>query len=98
MSLEDWSAEKALVVEAVPGQPIPAAWTMRLIQAGTYRMMVNALTADGGGVITSAPLTVTVAPKPVVESGRVLPVALGLPLLLGGLLLWRAARQRRRRS
>jgi hypothetical protein len=36
----------------------------------------------------------TVRQKPVVESERVLPVAFGLPLLIGAAMLWRFRRGR----
>ena len=95
VDLEDWSAHKAITVaELAPGQSVSTEWPMRLIAAGHYRVVVSA--AAGDGVLSASPFVdVTVQQKSVVESGRVLPVALGVPaLLVGGLLL----RQRRGRG
>jgi hypothetical protein len=84
VDLEDWSAQKALTVdELAPGVTLTANWPMRLINAGTYRVVVSTVTRDAQGIITSPALDFSVAPKPVVESRRVLPVALGIPFLLG---------------
>ena len=90
VDLEDWSAREAVTVaELAPGQSVSTDWPMRLIAAGHYRVVVSA--AAGDGALLASPFrNVTVQQKPVVESGRVLPVALGMPaLLLGGLLLRR---------
>ncbi|MBU6498657.1 MAG: hypothetical protein KGJ41_10110 [Rhodospirillales bacterium] len=94
VDLEDWSAHKAIAVAALaPGAEITTAWPMRLIQSGRYRVVVSAVSRTGAALTPSRFVDFTVQPKPVVESGRVLPVALGVPaLLLGGVLL------RRRRS
>ena len=94
VDLEDWSAHKAIAVASLaPGAAVTTNWPMRLIQSGQYRVVVSAVSRAGAALTPSRFVDFTVAPKPVVESGRVLPVALGVPaLLVGGLLL------RRRRS
>lgn len=94
VDLEDWSAHKAITVASLaPGAAATTSWPMRLIQAGHYRAVVSAVSRTGVELTPSRFVDFTVASKPVVESGRVLPVALGVPaLLVGGLLL------RRRRS
>lgn len=94
VDLEDWSAQKALTAQRVPrGGTLSADWPMRLINSGTYRVVVSTATRDARGITTSPAVDFTVAPKPVVESRRVLPAAFGIPLLLAlGLLRrrWRA--------
>ncbi len=96
VDLEDWSAQKALTAKVVPpGGALTADWPMRLISSGTYRVVVSAATRDAQGITTSPALDFQVAPKPVVESQRVLAVAFGLPLLLGLAVLlqrWRGHR------
>lgn len=90
VDLEDWSAHKAITVPLLaPGQSVSTEWPMRLIAAGHYRVVVSV--AAGGGALTPSPFVeLAVRQKPVVESTRVLPVALGIPaLLVGGLLLRR---------
>jgi hypothetical protein len=95
VDLEDWSAQKALTAKRVPpGGTLTADWPMRLINAGTYRVVVSTATRDTQGITTSPALDFTVAPKPVVESRRVLPVAFGIPLFLALGALWRRWRAR----
>jgi hypothetical protein len=92
VDLEDWSAHKAVTVPSLaPGQTVSTEWPMRLIAAGHYRVVVSA--AAGDGALSPSPFVdVAVLQKPVVESGRVLPVALGVPALLAGGLLLRRRR------
>jgi hypothetical protein len=90
VDLEDWSAQKAITVpQLAPGQAVTIEWPMRLIASGHYRVVVTA--AAGAGVLAPSPFVdLAIRQKPVVESDRVLPVALGIPaLLLGGLVLLR---------
>jgi hypothetical protein len=90
VDLEDWSAQKATTAESLtPGQSLNTDWPMRLIQAGTYRVLVGATSRNGAGLTASPYLDFVVRQKPVVESERVLPVAVGFPLLLAGATLWR---------
>lgn len=90
VDLEDWSAQKAVTAAALqPGQALQTDWPLRLIQAGTYRVVVSVATRSGTSLVASPFADFTVRQKPVVESARVLPVAFGLPLLLVGMMLWR---------
>ena len=94
VDLEDWSAHKAVTAASLaPGGTIATDWPMRLIQAGTYRVVISVVTRDGTGLTASPFVDFTVREKPVVESTRVLPIAVGVPLLLGGLLAWRQTRR-----
>jgi hypothetical protein len=90
VDLEDWSAHKAVTAATLaPGGTIETGWPMRLIQDGIYRVVVSVVSRDGAGLTPSPSVDFSVRSKPVVESQRILPVALGLPLLLGGAMLWR---------
>lgn len=90
VDLEDWSAHKAVTAARLrPGETLTAAWPLRLIQAGTYRIVVSVASSTGGVIATSPLVDITVRWKPVVESQRVLPVAIGLPLLIGAVMLGR---------
>lgn len=94
VDLEDWSAHKAVTAAALaPGQAIETDWPMRLIQAGTYRVVVSAVSRGSAGLAVSPFADFTVRQKPVVESQRILPVALGLPLLIAAAMLWRRRRR-----
>lgn len=87
MDLEDWSAHKAVTGTTLqPGAVLQTQWPMRLIQSGDYRVVISATDRKNETVFTSPTLQFHVAQKPVVESARILPVALGIPLLIGGLL------------
>jgi hypothetical protein len=97
VDLEDWSAHKAIAAASLkPGAAIDTDWPMRLIQAGHYRVVVSAASRSGAALTVSPFADFAVREKPVVESQRVLPVALGIPLLLGAAMLWRRRQQRRR--
>jgi len=99
MDLEDWSAHKAVTETRVgPGRSIRTKWPMRLIQAGDYRVVISAVGRNVDGLATSPFVGFTVLPKPVVESSRILPVAFGVPLAIGTLLIWRLWRPRLRAS
>lgn len=89
VDLEDWSAHKAITAPMLaPGESVMTTWPMRLIAAGNYRVVISAA-GSSGALQPSNFVDLVVAQKPVVESGRVLPVAIGVPLLLGGALFLR---------
>lgn len=96
VDLEDWSAHKA-VTQAVlqPGQQVKVEWPMRLIQAGAYRVVISAVDRETAHVMTSPFVDFQVRRKPVVESARILPVALGVPALVLILMGWRRFVRRR---
>lgn len=87
MDLEDWSAHKAVTgTTLAPGGSLHTRWPMRLIQSGDYRVVISATDRNNKTVFTSPTIQFHIAQKPVVESSRILPVALGIPLSIGGLL------------
>jgi hypothetical protein len=93
VDLEDWSAQKAVSVASLaPGDAVETAWPMRLIQSGDYRVVVSAASRNGAELTPSPFADFTVRSKPVVESRRVLPVALGIPALIGATFLFRRRR------
>jgi len=93
VDLEDWSAHKAVTApQLAPGTSLETDWPMRLIQAGTYRVVVSAVSRNGPNLTPSTFVDFKVRQKPVVESQRVLPVAVGIPIVLCGLMLWRRRR------
>jgi hypothetical protein len=90
VDLEDWSARKAVTRASIaPGEQISIEWPMRLIQAGDYRVVISAVERSMPHIITSPFIDFHVKRKPVVESRRILPIAIGVPLFLGTLTLWR---------
>lgn len=94
MDLEDWSAHKAVTQAMLaPGASFKVEWPMRLIQAGDYRVVISAVARDTGAIITSPFVDFHVRQKPVVESNRILPVAFGVPALIGTVMVWRLRRR-----
>lgn len=89
MDLEDWSAQRALTrARLEPGESIESRWSMRLIQAGDFRVVLSAVARKTDPIVNSPFLDFHVRQKPVVESRRILPVAFGVPLLIIGLAVW----------
>lgn len=96
MDLEDWSAHKAVSGTILkPGEQLATDWPMRLIQHGDYRVVISATDHEHHHVYTSDMLQFHIARKPVVESRRILPVAMGIPALIGGLIGFRLWRERK---
>lgn len=93
VDLEDWSAQKAVALPSLsPGQALETDWPMRLIQAGHYRVVVSAVSRHGANLTPSRFADFTVRSRPVVESRRVLPVALAIPSLIAATLVVRRRR------
>jgi hypothetical protein len=103
VDLEDWSAQKAATVARIgPGEKAETEWHLRLVQSGSYGIsVIAASTADpvarDSSPVASPFIAFTVGSKPVVETRRVLPIASGVPLAIGAMLLWRSVRGRRTR-
>jgi hypothetical protein len=70
---------------------------MRLIKGGDYRVVVSVTDRGGRQVFTSPTVQFHVRQKPVLKAGRVLPVAVGIPLLFIGLMVFNMTKQRSRR-
>lgn len=98
MDLEDWSAHKAITGASLkPGESLRTDWPMRLIKGGDYRVVVSVTDRGGRQVYTSPTVQFHVRQKPVLQAGRVLPVAMGIPLLFIGLMVFNKTKQRFRR-
>lgn len=96
VDLEDWSAHKAVSRSTLePGQAIHTTWSMRLIKSGDYRVVVSAMSRDGASLTPSTFVEFHVRDKPVVESRRVAPVAVGIPAALALLFGFAAVRRKR---
>jgi len=99
VDLEDWSAHKAITGATLePGQSLRTDWPMRLIKGGDYRVVVSVTDRGGRRVFTSPTVQFHVRQKPVLQAGRVLPVAAGVPLLIISLMIFNKANQRRRKG
>ena len=94
VDLEDWSALKAVTGASLkPGESLRTDWPMRLIKGGDYRVVVSVTDRGSHTVFTSPTIQFHVRQKPVLQAGRVLPVAAGVPLLIVGLMVFNKARR-----
>jgi hypothetical protein len=95
VDLEDWSAHKAVTGASLkPGETLRTDWPMRLIKGGDYRVVVSVTDRGGRQVYTGPTIQFHVRQKPVLQAGRVLPVAAGIPLLFIGLIIFNNTRRR----
>lgn len=87
VDLEDWSAQKAVRIDRLsPGESSTHTWGMRLIQAGKFGIALTVVDPQEKRPVVSDLAPFDVNPKPTLASTRVLPVAIGEPLLLLTLL------------
>ena len=87
VDLEDWSAQKAVRIDRLsPGESSNQKWGMRLIQSGKYGVALTVVDPEEKRPIVSDLVPFDVNPKPTLASGRILPIAIGEPLLLLALL------------
>lgn len=99
VDLEDWSAKKAVSRSIViPGETFSVLWPMRLIQDGSYRVIISAAAPGLVRIVTSPFADFTVLRKKTVESSRILPVAIGVPLAFLLIALWRTVALKRLQS
>lgn len=88
VDLEDWSAQKAVRIDRLsPGKSITQTWGMRLIQAGKFAVALTVVDPQKTQPIVSDLVPFEIDPKPMIASTRILPVAIGEPLLLLALLV-----------
>jgi len=93
---EDWSSERTKSVPALkPGEATSISWSVTAVTGGRAAVYVVVLPKDpGDGQPVSSPaIDVRIADTKDFNSGGVLPLALGVPALLG--LLTLATRRRR---
>jgi len=99
VDLEDWSAQKAVRVDQLaPGRTRRQDWPMRLIQAGRFGVTLTVVDPLENRPVVSDLVLFDIHTKPIVASSRILPVAVGEPLLLlilFGLFHWIRSRSRR---
>lgn len=97
VDLEDWAAQKAVRIAVLkPGQTVQQSWSLRLIQAGTFGLTLTVVDPQAQRPLVSDMLRFDVQSKPTLLAGRILPVALGEPLVL--LLLYLIGTRRYRAS
>ena len=95
---EDWSGHRTSYLQAIPPSgSTTITWRMQAVNDGRFAVYVAVLPQTGGSRPTTGPvITVTVAQRTTINSGGILPLALGVPALLG--VAWLALGVRRRRG
>jgi LPXTG-motif cell wall-anchored protein len=94
---EDWSSQRTRYLGTLAaGETRRAKWTVQAVHSGHFVVYVAVVDPNGTGAVTASnALATTVAQKRRLNSGGVVPLALGIPALLAlGFLVVR----RRRRS
>jgi thiamine pyrophosphate-dependent acetolactate synthase large subunit-like protein len=91
---EDWSPERTRYLARLePGAAIDVPWTVKAVNSGRFSVYVVVLGA--GGPVAGPALDARVTERRTLDAGGVLPLALGLPALLGAALLGLRARRPR---
>lgn len=86
VDLEDWSARKAIHIDHLgPGESSRQEWSMRLIESGPFGAALTVVDPARNQPQISPLAFFDINPKPTVVSSRILPVALGEPILLLGI-------------
>ncbi len=82
---EDWSSHRTQYLPAIPPHgSLRLGWTVQAVNSGSLTVFVSVLPRHGPGTIAaSAPLRVEVAQRRTLNSGGVLPLALGIPTAIG---------------
>ena len=94
---EDWSDHRTRYLAPIPGGgSVTLAWKLQAVNAGSIGVYVAVLRQSGAAQspVTAPTVHVTIARRKTLNAGGVLPLALGIPALLGALTL--AVRARRR--
>lgn len=96
---EDWAGERTHYLPPIPaGDSATITWRMQAVNAGRFAIYVAVLLqrATAEPPTTGPAIAVTVAERRTLNSGGILPLAIGIPALLG--LAWLGLRVRRRGS
>ena len=87
---EDWSSQRTRYLPSIPpGGSTALAWRMNAVNSGTIGVYVAVLPRSGAPVppTTGPTVRVQIKDRKTLNSGGILPLALGLPALLGVLAL-----------
>lgn len=97
VDLEDWSAHRAVTIPTLDaGQSKDVSWSLRLVKGGDVVAYANAIAGGStrASVGQEVPLSVTAQKN--LNPGGVLPVAIGVPIVAGAILLGPVALRQRR--
>jgi hypothetical protein len=93
---EDWSAHRTRYLPSIPrGRSLTIPWKLEAVNSGEFAIYVTVLPRNGGTLLAAgSPVRVTVAERRTLNSGGILPLAIGIPAVLA--LIWGGVRLRRR--
>ncbi len=96
MDLEDWSANKAIKVDAIPPHgAYEGRWPMRLIDSGSYVAYITVVDKNDNIPISSMMSHLEIQRILRLNPNNVLPVALGEPVLLGIVFMFVAFKRKK---
>jgi uncharacterized membrane protein len=96
---EDWSSQRTRYLAPVPpGGSVTIDWRVQAVNSGSFGVYVAALPASAPPVapVVGATVRVDVAHRQTLNSGGILPLALGIPAALGALTVSAWIRRRNR--
>jgi hypothetical protein len=94
---EDWSSRRTRYLAAIPaGGSTTTTWNVHAVNAGSFAVYVAVLSRRPTALppTTGPAIHLAVAKRTTINSGGILPLALGIPALLGLLLVGARARRR----
>jgi hypothetical protein len=98
---EDWSEQRTKFLAPLrPGASTTVPWTVQAVTGGKAAIYVTALpgrspATESGGLGVSAAIEVRISERRNINSGGVLPLAIGVPAALGILMLGLRSRRKR---
>jgi hypothetical protein len=94
---EDWSTERTRYVPPIPaGGSTTVPWRVTAVHSGSIGVYAAVLPASGAGTPTASPtLHAQITARTTIDSGGVVPLALGVPAVLVVLVFAVAIRRRR---
>jgi hypothetical protein len=96
---EDWSSQRTRYLPTIPaGGSVTITWRMQAVNAGSTAVFIAVLPQNGEprSPATSPTVHVSIARRTTLNSGGILPLALGIPALLAAVSF--GLRRRRRAS
>lgn len=94
---EDWSSDRTQILGPLrSGQSARVTWEIQAVNSGLLLTYVVVTTPDGADAVVSDPLRLTVVGRRPIDTGNVVPLALGMPAVVLALLGLTEVRRRRR--
>jgi hypothetical protein len=94
---EDWSSRRTRYLAPIPaGDSVTLTWKLQAVNSGSIGVYVAVLPQSGAArpPIAGPAVHVSIAEQKTLNAGGVLPLALGIPVLLGALALTLRVRRR----